>query len=319
MKALSKPAAAVFRKLTEGLAVGSSRRVDNAPGAFMYVSVERLSDDTYSIAHYYEQEGDLMADPDVMFYVAGGDVYPVEITQAGLGVYRRYVEFEGGVPARINARGQADLTSFANTWMKNIQAQQFRRGTRMRVGAARLRATAPLSPDAEAVRAWLKRHHLFHSMTFYTRDEWLARGEPHGNNALFTITAEGPFYHLMNYPESRAQFRLIDDFNLLLKKRGLYYEQGFAWSFHFYPRGGLPKFDAERDQIAKRANDLADELERGGGSRGYPKLAWNSDPDTLIRWMSVLDPNSTWDTAYEDEEVSESDLWDGIDQYLKDT
>lgn len=124
MKALNKSAEAVFAKLTAGLGVGSSRKIDNAPGVFLPVHVERLSDSTYSIAHYVEQGGDLMADPDVVFYVAGGQTYPIEITQALVGVYRRYVEFEGGKPARINARGQADLTSFANMMMRNIRAQQ---------------------------------------------------------------------------------------------------------------------------------------------------------------------------------------------------
>jgi len=132
MKALNKSSEAVFAQLTAGLGVGSSRKIDNAPGTYMAVHVERLSDSTYSVAHYFEQGGDMMADPDVVFYVAGGQTYPIEITQAPVGVYRRYVEFEGGKPARINARGQADLTSFANTWMRNIQAQQMGKRRSMR-------------------------------------------------------------------------------------------------------------------------------------------------------------------------------------------
>ena len=135
MKALNKSSEAIFAKLISGLDVGRSHKLDNAPGTFLPVHVERLSDSTYSVAHYFEQGGDMMADPDVVFYVpvearygsatAGSQVYPVEITQAPVGIYRRYVEFdETGQPAHINARGQADLTSFANTWMRNIRAQQ---------------------------------------------------------------------------------------------------------------------------------------------------------------------------------------------------
>jgi hypothetical protein len=135
MKALNKSSEAIFAKLISGLDVGRSHKLDNAPGTFLPVHVERLSDSTYSVAHYVEQGGDLMADPDVVFYVpvearygaatAGSQVYPVEITQAPVGIYNRYVEFdETGQPARINARGQADLTSFSNTWMRNIRAQQ---------------------------------------------------------------------------------------------------------------------------------------------------------------------------------------------------
>lgn len=124
MKALNKSSEAIFAKLISGLDVGESRKIDNAPGTYMAVHVERLSDSTYSVAHYFEQGGDMMADPDVVFYVADGQTYPIEIIQAPMGVYRRYVEFEGGKPARINARGQADLTSFANMMMRNIRAQQ---------------------------------------------------------------------------------------------------------------------------------------------------------------------------------------------------
>ena len=70
LKVLDKKAALVLDHLTEGLAVGDSRKVDRGTG-FMPVHVECLQRTAlgflYSIAHYYEQNGDLVADPDVVF------------------------------------------------------------------------------------------------------------------------------------------------------------------------------------------------------------------------------------------------------------
>lgn len=42
MKAINRSARRVLDKLTEGLAVGESRKVDNAPGVFMAVQGARV-------------------------------------------------------------------------------------------------------------------------------------------------------------------------------------------------------------------------------------------------------------------------------------
>lgn len=123
MKTLNKTATKVFESLIAGLAVGQARKFDNAPGAFMAVSVDRLSENLYAVAHRKEVNGDLVSDPDVEFYVAGGMVAPTAIDQS-FG-YRREVIFgEGGKITGYRPRGQADLTSFCNLWMRNIKAQQ---------------------------------------------------------------------------------------------------------------------------------------------------------------------------------------------------
>src|SRR5690606_5477377 len=58
-----KSTGAILDKLTEDLAdpagLGNShRRIDNFPDAYMAAVVERIGADRYSVAHYFEQNGD---------------------------------------------------------------------------------------------------------------------------------------------------------------------------------------------------------------------------------------------------------------------
>jgi hypothetical protein len=142
MTNLSRSATRTFLSLVDGLHIGSAKKIDNAPGAFMAVSVDYLDGDQvgsslargwslYAVAHRYEANGDLVPDPDVEFYVVDDvrepgrkAVYPTAIDQGPMG-YRRHLEFdEAGQPSRFHRRGQADLARFCNLWMRNIAAQQ---------------------------------------------------------------------------------------------------------------------------------------------------------------------------------------------------
>ena len=72
-----------------------------------------------SIAHYGEQSGDLMADPEMEFTIIGGDYYPISFRNDYLGKHSSVFEDDG-----INLPLQYDLTTFANQWMRNIAEQQ---------------------------------------------------------------------------------------------------------------------------------------------------------------------------------------------------
>lgn len=126
MKNLNQKAARVLNQLVAGLdGIGDARKIDNARGTFMAVSVDRVGFDTFSVAHYFTQNGDAMADPDVVFYRGrDGGWYPTEVTMSATGYYRRCVEFEGGLPVRYNRAAQRDLAMFCNEWMLNIKDQQ---------------------------------------------------------------------------------------------------------------------------------------------------------------------------------------------------
>jgi len=130
MKPLNKQTASVLDTLTLGLVEpgadgASSRRVDNMPGTFMRVCVERIGASQYSVAHYYEQNGDLVQDPDMVFYKGpDGAWYPVSCQQA-VGLYTVALEFEGETISGVRPTAYRDLSSFAAMWMRNIKQQQY--------------------------------------------------------------------------------------------------------------------------------------------------------------------------------------------------
>jgi len=125
-QALSREAGAVLEHLIKGLEVGGATKFNNAPRLFMAVCVDRLSSRHYSVAHYYEQNGDLMADPDMTFYrTEDGQFYPCSFQQDSLAVYRESLEInEDGTIVSLSEREQASQADFANTWMRNIADQQ---------------------------------------------------------------------------------------------------------------------------------------------------------------------------------------------------
>jgi hypothetical protein len=79
----------------------------------------------YSVAHYYEQMGDLMKDPDMVFLKgADGNYYPIEFQQDNLGIYQCAVEWDSGAIKGYSPAMQKDMASFAGDWMRNIRFQQ---------------------------------------------------------------------------------------------------------------------------------------------------------------------------------------------------
>lgn len=138
---LNDRATRIFMALVGGLGVGDAKRLDNAKGAFMAVTVDFLIDGRspygagrwalYAVAHHYTASGDLVPDPDVEFYVVddstapgGKAVYPTAIDHGPLG-YHRHVDLDGaGRLARVDSQRQADLARFCDVWMRNIAAQQ---------------------------------------------------------------------------------------------------------------------------------------------------------------------------------------------------
>ena len=130
IKPLSRKALAVFRVLTEGFTKAGDHRKVNQCQSFMPVCVEAVGRTPQgalivSVAHYYEQNGDLMVDPEVTFVVTRADyVFPITYRQDGLGIDRVYVRWEGD-KVFWNLRMQNDLAGFCNDWMENIKQQQY--------------------------------------------------------------------------------------------------------------------------------------------------------------------------------------------------
>lgn len=132
MKPINKQAQKIFDRLTAGLGVFASRKIENSE-SFMPVSVQHLQDTDlgpiFSISHYYEQNGDLMADPDMTFLQSSADgrVYPLSFRQdGGLPINQESVTLnEDGTSFTYRPRMQRDHATFAGQWMENIKQQQY--------------------------------------------------------------------------------------------------------------------------------------------------------------------------------------------------
>ena len=72
-----------------------------------------------SVAHYFEQNGDLVPDPDVELHYPTWT--PTAITQA-IG-YRREKFIERDGRTLVDTRFDREVSSFLNMWARNIQAQ----------------------------------------------------------------------------------------------------------------------------------------------------------------------------------------------------
>jgi hypothetical protein len=79
---------------------------------------------TITVAHYFNQNGDLMRDPEMEFIVTQtGKVYPSFFRQDPFFVQEAVVIDEDG-SLSVDIKTQREITSFANQWIRNINEQQ---------------------------------------------------------------------------------------------------------------------------------------------------------------------------------------------------
>ncbi len=135
MKSLNTQATQIIQKLYEAMysepymIEKGYAKIKNSEG-YMPVVIELVGDikgygKVISIAHFGEQNGDLMADPEMTFTIFNGEYYPISFRNDYLGINQEVFSFnEEGSPIAINTRLQSDLATFSNQWMKNIQEQQ---------------------------------------------------------------------------------------------------------------------------------------------------------------------------------------------------
>lgn len=82
----------------------------------------------YSVAHYGEQNGDLMRDPDVTMGVdrEAGTVEPLTYQNDYIGRYWEvYKDYVDGKPTKYYPAMKKDLAAMVTAWAKNIKAQGF--------------------------------------------------------------------------------------------------------------------------------------------------------------------------------------------------
>ncbi len=128
MKPLNTATGRILDFLTRDLADPSgpgvsNRKLDN--GGFMAVSVERIGAHRFSVAHYFEQNGDLVPDPDLELVHYSGSWYACAITHAlPFGYHRALTCTDTGRPDRWWPREYNSLRSFATMMLRNIRNQQ---------------------------------------------------------------------------------------------------------------------------------------------------------------------------------------------------
>ena len=141
MKKLNKKTSQIFCQLIDHLHNGYRKYTSDG---FMPLSVERINEgintpygtaNEYSLCHYYDQNGELMQDPEMCFWVVDKRtvhhngmewvaVYPISFTQANLGKYERSAWVtEEGIALKLVM--QADHAEFAQMWLNNIKNQGF--------------------------------------------------------------------------------------------------------------------------------------------------------------------------------------------------
>lgn len=128
MRALNQKAAAIFKKLIENVKKPGDHAIfDRAPTAFMALHVECIATvklgPIISIAHYWEQNGDLMRDPDMTFLLVSGGVYPISFRQDP-GIDEEAAWFDEQDKLLVRPKLQRDITAFANIFLRNLKEQQ---------------------------------------------------------------------------------------------------------------------------------------------------------------------------------------------------
>ncbi|PWS33292.1 DUF6908 domain-containing protein [Pedobacter paludis] len=89
----------------------------------------------YSLCHYYEQQGDLMQDPEMCFLVVDNRkslsefekliIVPCSYQNASLGIYEESISFMSGRTSIYLPIMHRQHISFAQIWMGNILQQGF--------------------------------------------------------------------------------------------------------------------------------------------------------------------------------------------------
>ena len=105
-------------------------RLENPP--YMRLVIEHIGTGprglpAISVAHYYEQNGDLMRDPEMVFEVSPDGWEPVSYRQDNLGVYQEAVVVDNGQTV-LRPRLIRELKAFAGQWDRNLAQQGWKGG-----------------------------------------------------------------------------------------------------------------------------------------------------------------------------------------------
>jgi len=125
MTPITKKAQKTFDKLLAGLEYGGAkthRKIEGMVG-MMPISAEVVGKNLFAVSHTYIQNGDVMFDPEVVFFrAADGRLYPARYRQDNLRIDYALLYFEGERVTMFTKVWQKDCAKFCSTWAENISS-----------------------------------------------------------------------------------------------------------------------------------------------------------------------------------------------------
>jgi hypothetical protein len=123
MKAVNEKSKSILNKLWELADKNGYYKLNNDP-TFIPVTLEIVGKNQLSICHYGESNGDLMRDPEMVFYKQSDDWFPIYFRNDWVGVEEFSCSERLGQLVINNEEHQQDQAEFANLWLLNIEGQQ---------------------------------------------------------------------------------------------------------------------------------------------------------------------------------------------------
>lgn len=132
IKPLSPKAYQIFKVLVDMARADEEYATKLDRSEFMPVYIEIVykvsgSEEHVSIAHYGQENGDLMRDPEMIFFHdrKDGKAYAMNYRNDYGGTWEVSIkEGDDGRPSQVNQARQRKHTEFAELWLKNIKHQQ---------------------------------------------------------------------------------------------------------------------------------------------------------------------------------------------------
>lgn len=91
---------------------------------FMPLVIENIGPNLISVAHYFASEGDMITDPEVVFFTGYEEWVPISVQHSFGGVQIvAEVDEEARAITRLAPKAQADVAAFCRMWARNVKAQ----------------------------------------------------------------------------------------------------------------------------------------------------------------------------------------------------
>jgi len=125
MKKVNKEAKVILDKLWEFAEINDGYlKLDNNP-PYISLSIEIIEKTVISLCHYGEQNGDLMRDPEMLFWKdTNSDYFSYYFRNDYVGVEEIIGEVVDDNLNVIDHKKQVHQTDFADIWLVNIKHQQ---------------------------------------------------------------------------------------------------------------------------------------------------------------------------------------------------